>query len=91
MPMVSVLVYSFMEFYKSIVGNRPKLRALIPLNSMFLGALIGTMLYFFIPNIVLMPDIGTAIIFGAISGLGATGCHQAIKQVSKNLHHVDKD
>lgn len=84
MPLTALLVYTVIDFYKlSIPGAGTIWHRLIPILSLALGGIIGLGLYFLVPEIVMSPTTGSAIVKGAISGLGATGCNQVIKQFQK--------
>jgi hypothetical protein len=50
-----------------------------------LGAIIGLIAYFTVPNIVIAENVFIALIVGGASGLAATGTNQVFKQLSKKI------
>jgi len=84
MPLIAVLVYSIMEVFKAFVPRgKEKWHSLIPILSSFCGGLLGLGWYFLSPELALLPNVGTAVVMGVISGLGATGGNQVFKQFQK--------
>ena len=83
MPFTAVLVYALMEVYKAFVPQGSRLRAFIPLVSILLGVVLGVAFYFLFPSYVLAKELPTAAIAGGVSGLAATGGHQALRFMRK--------
>jgi len=48
-----------------------------------LGVISGVICYYFIPDIIAVPNVVLAIVLGGASGLAATGTNQVIKQLKK--------
>ena len=82
-PAIATIVYWVVNLIKYATNNSESFKRLIPLVSAGLGAVLGIMCYFLIPEIILASNILVAIISGGASGLSATGCNQIFKQLSK--------
>ena len=52
-------------------------------SSLLLGAIIGTVAFFFVPGVMETSNVLVAIVVGAASGLSATGTNQVVKQLTK--------
>ena len=81
-PAVAGAVYALMEILKSITNNNETVKRFIPLIALGLGAGIGVLLYYFMPDIMTVENVVAAIIVGAASGLSATGVNQIGKQLN---------
>lgn len=79
-PVIAVIVYWVINLIKYAVNGNETFKRFIPLLSGFLGAALGVVCFFFLPDIIAAPNVLVAIISGAASGLTATGCNQIIKQ-----------
>lgn len=83
-PAIASAVYLIIEVLKKAFNNSEKFLRLIPLVSLFIGAIAGVVCFFFIPSIIPATNVVVAIIIGAASGLTATGTNQIIKQLTKD-------
>lgn len=82
-PAIATIVYWVVNLIKYATNNSESFKRLIPLVSAGLGAVLGIVCYFLIPEIILANNILVAIISGGASGLSATGCNQIFKQLNK--------
>lgn len=83
-PAIASAVYLIIEVLKKAFDNNEKFLRLIPLVSLFIGAIAGVICFFFIPSIIPATNVVVAIIIGAASGLTATGTNQIVKQLTKD-------
>jgi len=83
-PAIASAVYLIIEVLKNAFDNNEKFLRLIPLISLFIGAIAGVICFFFIPSIIPATNVVVAIIIGAASGLTATGTNQIVKQLTKD-------
>ena len=83
-PAIASAVYLIIEVLKKAFDNNEKFLRLIPLVSLFIGAIAGVVCFFFIPSIIPATNVVVAIIIGAASGLTATGTNQIVKQLTKD-------
>ena len=83
-PVIIVAVYLLLELYKQIFKNE-KAKNFIPIVAGILGIGFGILLYFVYPAMIPAENIVNAIIVGLVSGLGATGTNQIVKQLQKLL------
>lgn len=83
-PAIASAVYLIIEVLKKAFNNSEKFLRLIPLVSLFIGAIAGVVCFFFIPSIIPATNVVVAIIIGAASGLTATGTNQIVKQLTKD-------
>lgn len=82
-PIIIVATYLLLELYKVLIGNSEKGKNLIPVIAAILGIGFGVLLYFVAPEMNIADNVVSAIIVGMVSGLGATGSNQVIKQLQK--------
>lgn len=82
-PVIATLVYWIINLVKSATNNNEKFKRLIPLISAGLGAVLGVIAFYAVPNIVVADNVFVAVIIGGASGLSATGANQIMKQLSK--------
>jgi hypothetical protein len=82
-PAIATIVYWTVNLIKYATNNSEKFKRFIPLVSAGLGAILGIVCYYGIPDIISASNILVAIISGGASGLSATGCNQIIKQLGK--------
>lgn len=83
-PAIASAVYLIIEVLKKALNNDEKFLRLIPLVSLFIGAIAGIVCFYFIPSIIPATNVVVAIIIGAASGLTATGTNQIVKQLTKD-------
>ena len=77
-PTILVISYFVTEFFKLFVKKK-----YLPVVSGLTGAILGVIAYFLTPNLIDNTNLLTSIAIGIISGLGATGSNQVIKQLKK--------
>lgn len=82
-PAIATIVYWTVNLIKYATNNNEKFKRFIPLVSAGVGAILGIVCYYGIPDIISASNILVAIISGGASGLSATGCNQIIKQLGK--------
>ena len=82
-PAIVIIVYWFINLLKYLVGEKENFLRAIPLIASFTGAVLGVVLFYFQPDIILAENVVCAIIVGGASGLAATGTNQVIKQLLK--------
>ena len=82
-PAIAAVVYWLVNLIKYTAKGSEKVLRLVPLISAGLGLIVGLIAFFFVPQIVPTDNIVVAIVFGAASGLSATGFHQIGKQIRK--------
>jgi len=82
-PAIATIVYWTIELIKYTTNNNEKFKRFIPITSVVIGAILGLICFYFIPNIVPSENVFVAILIGASSGLSATGTNQIFKQLSK--------
>ena len=68
---------------KKAVHDNEKVLRFLPLIAAGLGAVLGIVAFFSLPEIIPAGDAFTAILVGGASGLAATGTNQIVKQLSK--------
>ena len=79
MPFTAILTYSLIEFLKAFIPRESKFRSALPLISILIGAIFGSIFYFSFPEHVLSKEFPQAAVAGAVSGLAATGYYQVTK------------
>lgn len=89
-PIIVVMCYLVGEIYKVIFNKKSKLYKLIPILVAILGGVLGVLIYYTNPEIILnAKNIWMAISIGVISGLSSTGTNQIIKQMSTKRDDLD--
>lgn len=84
-PIIVVCSYILGEIYKAIFKNKKKMYKLIPIVSSLIGGILGIIIYYTNPEIMIgAENIWVAIGIGIISGASATGTNQIIKQIKRN-------
>ena len=89
-PVIATIVYWTVNLIKHATNNSEKFKRYIPLVSAGLGAVLGIVCYFGVPDIIPASNVLVAIISGGASGLSATGCNQIIKQLTKDTEKGEK-
>lgn len=79
LPIIAALTVALFEAFKAATGG--KFNKYIPLLAPVVGAVLGVILFFALPEYILAANAGAAAVLGAISGLSATGAHQVKKQM----------
>ena len=82
-PAIATIVYWVINIIKYAVQDNEKFKRFIPLISAALGAVLGVVAFFALPNIIPASNVCIAILIGGASGLTATGTNQIIKQLGK--------
>ena len=82
-PALAAIVYTVIDIVKTACGGDEKFKRFIPLIAAVLGAILGTVAFYFVPGVIDTENILVAIVIGAASGLSATGTNQAVKQLVK--------
>ena len=82
-PAIAAIVYTIIDVTKTALGSNEKFTRFIPLIACALGAILGTVSFFFVPGVMETSNILVAIVIGAASGLSATGTNQAVLQLTK--------
>lgn len=78
-PAIATIVYWIIEILKYTLGGVERFKRFIPIIACILGAVLGLVCYYAIPNIIPTNNVLVAIVIGASSGLTATGANQVIK------------
>ena len=82
-PVIAAIVYWVINLIKYATKQNEKFMRFSPLVAAALGAVLGIVAYFAVPNIVPAENVFVAILIGIASGLTATGTNQIIKQLGK--------
>ena len=83
-PAIVSITYALIEAYKKwIAKGREKYLAFIPLIALILGGVLGVVVFYIEPSIIIAKDVGWALIVGMASGLSSTGTNQVFKQLKK--------
>lgn len=88
-PVIVLAVYLIAEVLKTYVVKTDDQKKILPIFCGAIGAVIGSLLYFFYPACLGGMDFTGAIINGAFSGFAATGCNQIYKQIKKYIESKD--
>lgn len=84
-PVIVSIVYLVMAIYKKLVENKATIwTSLIPMWAAILGAALGVLAFYVVPEIVPAENVLVAIFIGMSSGLAATGTNQVFKQIKKS-------
>lgn len=83
-PIIVVCCYIVGEIYKVLFKNKQEAYKLIPILVAILGGLLGILIYFTNPEMILNADnVWIALGIGTVSGASSTGTNQIIKQIFK--------
>ena len=83
-PIIVVCCYIVGEIYKVLFKNKQEAYKLIPILVAILGGLLGVLIYFTNPEMILKADnVWVALGIGIVSGASSTGTNQIIKQIFK--------
>ena len=77
-PTILVISYLVTEIFKLFVKKK-----YLPVISGVTGAILGVVAYFCTPSLIENTNLLTSLAIGIISGLGATGSNQIVKQLKK--------
>ena len=90
-PIIVVCCYIVGEIYKVLFKNKQEAYKLIPILVAILGGLLGVLIYFTNPEMVLNADnVWVALGVGIVSGASSTGTNQIIKQIFKKGSNSDE-
>lgn len=90
-PVIAAIVYVVINIIKGIVNGNEKFMRLIPLISCVLGAVLGVIAFYGVPELTIASNVFAAIVIGGASGLTATGTNQVIKQLGKGGEKNDEE
>jgi len=90
-PVITIIVYWTINLIKYAVKGNETFKRFIPLIAAALGAVLGIICFYAIPEIIFSQNVFIALITGGASGLSATGCNQLIKQLSKKEDENGKE
>lgn len=83
-PIIVVCCYIVGEIYKVLFKNKQEAYKLIPILVSILGGILGVLIYFTNPEMILNADnVWIAMGIGIVSGASSTGTNQIIKQIFK--------
>ena len=80
-PVIVAAVVGCLELLKKAVDGNGKVLKFFPLIAAGLGAVLGIIAFFALPEIIPAGNAFLALIIGGSSGLAATGTHQVFKQL----------
>ncbi len=82
-PIIISVVYAVIALLKKETHGSEKVLKRLPLIAAILGAVLGAIAFFAIPDMIPANNAFAAILIGAASGLAATGTNQIFKQMTK--------
>ena len=83
-PIIVICCYIIGEIYKVLLKNKQEAYKLIPLLVAIVGGLLGVLIYFTAPEMVMNANnVWVALGIGIVSGASSTGTNQIIKQIFK--------
>ncbi len=83
-PVITIICYLLGEFFKLIILRKKKRYKYIPIIVGGIGGVLGLMIYFISPELLLnITNPFVAIAIGIISGLASTGGNELVKQILK--------
>ena len=83
-PAIVAVVYVLIEAYKKVIAKgREKWLNFIPLIATVLGGVLGVVLFYLAPQIIIASNVWVALVVGFCSGLSSTGANQIFKQLEK--------
>jgi FtsH-binding integral membrane protein len=88
-PIIAAVVYGVLTIVKKATKDNEKVLRFLPLIAGGLGAILGIIAFFALPDIIPATDAFTAILVGGASGLAATGTNQIVKQLQKFGIQID--
>ena len=90
-PIIISVVYGVIALLKKETKGSEKILSRLPLIAAILGAVLGAVAFFAIPDLIPAGNVFVAILIGGASGLAATGTNQIFKQLSKKDEEDKKD
>lgn len=85
-PVIAAIVYWAANLIKYVTKGNETVKRWIPVIAAVLGAALGVVAYYAVPDIIPAENVFVAILVGGASGLTATGTNQIIKQLGKDNH-----
>lgn len=83
-PAIVAITYILIEIYKKWIANgREKWLNFIPILSLIIGGILGVVIFYVAPHIIVAENVWLALVVGLCSGLSATGTNQIFKQLEK--------
>lgn len=79
-PAITFVAFVVATLVKTLLSTEAAKR-LIPVLCALVGCALGLLCYFTLPDFIAAQNYLTAAIIGMVSGLSATGVHQAYKQL----------
>ena len=89
-PIIVVCCYIFGEIYKFIFRNKQEAYKLIPVLTSVIGGIIGVVMFFTNPELILANNGWIAFGIGIVSGASSTGANQVIKQLFSKSSTTEK-
>lgn len=83
-PVIVFIVYWVINLLKLLTKNNENFLKFIPLIATGLGAVLGVVVFYAVPEVMATENVLNAIMIGAASGSAATGVNQIFKQLIKN-------
>ena len=95
-PVMTSSIYWIMATLKFAFKNNAIFLRLVPLLSLILGAIMGAVLFYVVPDMIMSENIVIAILMGGSSGLTSIGAEELIKKVaplkkSKAVINIDSE
>jgi len=83
-PAIVAVVYVLIEAYKKMIAkDREKWLNFVPIIATVLGGILGVVIFYIAPQIIIASNVWVALVVGLCSGLSATGTNQIFKQLEK--------
>ncbi len=90
-PIIVVCCYIIGEIYKILFKKKQEAYKLIPILVAVIGGILGVLIYFTAPKMILNADnVWFALGVGIVSGASSTGANQIIKQIFKKSSTSDE-
>ena len=90
-PVIVAAVVGCLELLKKAVDGSEKVVRFFPLIAAGLGAVLGIIAFFALPEIIPAGNAFLALLIGGSSGLAATGTHQVFKQLIPKTEKKEED
>lgn len=82
-PVIVTAVTGCLQLLKKAINGNEKVVRFFPVIAAMLGAALGIVFFYAIPDIMPATNVLVALLIGGSSGLAATGTHQVFKQLTK--------
>ena len=83
-PAIVAITYIVIEVYKKWIAlGKEKWLNFIPLIALIIGGILGVVIFYVAPQIIIAENVWLALVVGLCSGLSATGTNQIFKQLEK--------